>query len=192
VNDGARDKLIRMVKSHGVRIGSTPQSCEIFLKQLGADYREELEALTKALREGLVGRLLKSSQPWKEFAGELTRDLVGSGMRQEVANWVVVSWAMALGKHPSASGPAEPDRIPTEPPKDKPAAPVGRKLRHCSLLIGEQLADWSNSPGEKCPVRPCARLADWACQNGRRLVASVKTVKARWQTVVTVDLCLLT
>jgi hypothetical protein len=135
MNEKAREQLARMVQAYGSQVCATPGTCIVFLKQYCVEYPEEAEALSKALRDGVVTRLLQnqSVQSWDKLGADLIRDLVAAGMSEEAADWTVVSWAMALGKHPNSAF-VEPTR-PTEPPRDASAPPVHKKVAG-QMLVG--------------------------------------------------------
>jgi hypothetical protein len=111
MNDLARERLGELMSSYGVGLCNTPRMCEILIRQKCPEFPDEVEVLAQAVHCGAVQRLIKMprAQDWDGFSGGLVGEMVQSGIQEERARWAVDSWALALGKHPSAApAPAPP------------------------------------------------------------------------------------
>jgi hypothetical protein len=123
MNNLARTKLAKIVKSYGTTVCNTPRSCEIFLQQYCEDLPEERQVLTEALRRGAVSRLMEEKeQPYQLIASSLVKELVADGISEEHARWAVESWALVLGKHPSTA-PPPPAPVPAYPESEEEQTP---------------------------------------------------------------------
>ena len=102
MNDLPREKLCELIANpkYGRTLCDNPQRCEGLLRDFCGQYRAEIFVLVTALKEGIAGELIKSSQisvPKEIILARLSKRLQDLGMAKKSACWTVNSWALALG-----------------------------------------------------------------------------------------------
>jgi hypothetical protein len=105
MNEMARDRLSELLSSYGSALTNTPQMCGVLIRQQCPDCPEEASLLAHAVQKGTVKELLNlgPTPDWETVSASLAQELSdGTGITTEQAHWAVDSWAMALGKHPTA------------------------------------------------------------------------------------------
>ena len=100
MNNLPSEKLIQIIKDNGVSITNNPQQCKAFLLDYCGEYRLEINVLMSALQEGIVKELCNIIQgiPLESILAKLRQQLeTNLGIREDIAQWAVESWAIALG-----------------------------------------------------------------------------------------------
>ena len=100
MNNLPREKLIQIIQENSISITNNPQQCKAFLLDYCGEYRLEINVLMSALQEGIVKELCNISQgiPLESILAKLRQQLeTNLGIREDIAQWAVESWALALG-----------------------------------------------------------------------------------------------
>ena len=100
MNNLPREKLIQIIQENSISITNNPQQCKAFLLDYCGEYRLEINVLMSALQEGIVKELCNISQgiPLESILAKLRQQLeTNLGIREDIAQWAVESWAIALG-----------------------------------------------------------------------------------------------
>jgi hypothetical protein len=102
ISNGAREKLIGLVARFGPDICSDPKRCEALLRDVcGNQFTRELNALLAAVKEHAASDLAAEdgSVPLEVLLARLSSRLHDNlGIIEELAQWSIASWALALGK----------------------------------------------------------------------------------------------
>ena len=120
MNNIPRQKLIEIIALYGPQTIDDPRRVEGLLRDFCGEHRREIKALVEAVRErmALDLRAFSGSHPPEMLIANLTRRLLdNSPMSEDMARWVVESWAVALGV---IAAPVTPAAVIPQPP----AAPV--------------------------------------------------------------------
>jgi hypothetical protein len=125
----ARDRLGELLSSYGSSLTNTPHMCGVLIRQKCAECPEEANLLVQAVQKGTVKELLNlgPTPDWQAVSASLAEDLCdGTNITTEQAHWTIDSWAIALGKHPTAAQsalePAPPVYEPITRPEDSSTA----------------------------------------------------------------------
>ena len=100
MSDNARQKLIDLVARFGHELSEDPRRCEGLLRDVCFDQKREILILVTAIKEGVPQELLRlqKSIPQKVLLDRCAQKLhENTGFVQELSNWSVLSWALALG-----------------------------------------------------------------------------------------------
>ena len=100
MSDNARQKLIDLVARFGHELSEDPRRCEGLLRDVCFDQKKEILILVTAIKEGVPQELLRlqKSFPQKVLLDRCAQKLhETTGFMQELSNWAVTSWALALG-----------------------------------------------------------------------------------------------
>lgn len=100
MNDLPRQKLKQIITQYGRTLSEDPKLCEALLRDFCGQYRKEINVIVIAIKEGVATDLLNSqnSVPSNLLLARMTKRLADRmGMSPEVADWVVDTWALALG-----------------------------------------------------------------------------------------------
>jgi len=100
MNDGARHKLIELVKTSGRSVCQDISRCEALIKDHCAAYKREAFVLVAALKEGAVSDLISADGniSTRLFLPKLAKRLEDNlSLSDDAAEWAVESWAYALG-----------------------------------------------------------------------------------------------
>ena len=100
MSDNARQKLIDLVARFGHELSEDPKRCEGLLRDVCFDQKKEILILVTAIKEGVPQELLRlqKSIPQKVLLDRCAQKLhENTGFVQELSNWSVLSWALALG-----------------------------------------------------------------------------------------------
>jgi hypothetical protein len=102
ISNEAREKLIGLVARFGPAICSDPKRCEALLRDVcGNQFTRELNALLAAVKEHAASDLAAEdgSVPLEVLLARLSSRLHDNlGIIEELAQWSMASWALALGK----------------------------------------------------------------------------------------------
>jgi hypothetical protein len=115
MNAVVRRTLCDLIDKYGADLCDAPRRCEGLLRDFCGQYRGEIKVLVDALEEGITTDLRSShSVPQEVVQGRLVKRLQENLLlTEEVAKWVVESWAIALKRAPAANPSSE--RVTIEP-----------------------------------------------------------------------------
>ncbi|NJM12895.1 MAG: hypothetical protein HC889_14405 [Synechococcaceae cyanobacterium SM1_2_3] len=95
-----REKLRELIVEYGRSLCDDPRRCEALLKDYCGQYKREIFALVTAQKNRIAEDLLKASagMPQSVIVARLIKRLEDElGLAENVAQWAVESWALALG-----------------------------------------------------------------------------------------------
>ena len=99
MNDLPREKLRELIVEYGRSLCADPRRCEAFLKDYCGQYKREIFALVIAQKNRVADDLLKTSagMPQSLILARLIKRMEDElGLAENVAQWAVESWALAL------------------------------------------------------------------------------------------------
>lgn len=102
----ARDALRRIINRYGQEVMDDSRRVQALLRDMAGEHRAEVAAMVAAAEEGVGPALLQSSDPSGTQARMTQRLVDNRGLRADVAEWAVASWAFSLGI-PTATVPPE-------------------------------------------------------------------------------------
>ena len=124
MNDLPRQKLCEIINRYGHSLCDEPLRLEGLLRDFCGQYRREISVIVGALRERVAADLLSSQHtiPLEILFTRLTNRLQDNlGLAENVAQWAVESWALALGVISSATGK-------TVRPRPQPQKPINTEV----------------------------------------------------------------
>lgn len=109
MHEAPRQALRQLLSEHGRALCADPVRCEALLRDRCGQYRREIFALISALKERVVEDLESSRReapplPAPPYLAQRLRDHLG--LADEVADWAVGSWALALAALPPSRSEA--------------------------------------------------------------------------------------
>lgn len=127
----ARQALAGLIRECGKSIVRMPSSCQLYLAARLADFPEERELLSQALRHGIPEQILQhaGTPDYEAKLHDLAHDLAAAtGLEPDTAAEAVSAWADALDRPPGYQKPTVPNKVYPDEAKPDPVAEKSLRL----------------------------------------------------------------